>query len=267
MISMIRQPVQHYACKMSFGFSIEKLPSDNFPEDFFQELPDRFAAAEIPAYLTENQIALEGLSPVHACSLIEPGILDNLSLAYPGLVRDCVSGLNRTIESLSQKGIDTGVLNFDLNSMLSPEREKLYLTIIKGVANSLERYNFQLLIPFSIPAASPEIIRQVPEFLRRTLLPWVKLRLDVHAHELTPGFSPEEHAGGLFSEIRSIRFLYLADTGNVLIPEHILPWIESLAVYGFRGPCFFAPMAAALNGLPSWVSANENLIAKLESGV
>ena len=154
-----------------------------------------------------------------------------------------------------------------MNSLLAPEREKLYLTIIKGLAYNLERFGFTLLIPFAIPAASPEIVRQVPVFLRKTLLPWVKLRLDVHAHELVPGFSPETLAGGMFTEIRSIRFLYLADTGNVLIPEHILPWIETLSLYGFRGPYFFAPMTASLHGLPSWITANEKLIEKLESGV
>ena len=267
MISMISPNVQDYVRKSSFGFAVEKMPQDDFAADFFQELPERFSAAEIPVALTENQIQIEGLSPVHACSLIEPGLLDNLSLSFPGLVRDCILGINRTIENLAQKKIFYGVLDFDLNSILAPEREKLYLTIIKGLAHNLERYNFTLLLPFAIPAASPEIVRQVPAFLRKTLLPWVKLRLDVHAHELAPGFAPEKLAENLFSEIRSIRFLYLADTGNVLIPEHISPWIESLSAYGFRGPYFFAPVTASLNGLPSWVSANEKLIEKLELGV
>ncbi|MBQ9771627.1 MAG: hypothetical protein IJW23_07360 [Lentisphaeria bacterium] len=267
MISMIRPHVQNYVRKSSFGFSVEKMPQEGIPSDFFLELPERFSAAEIPAYLTENQILVEGLSPVHACSLIEPGLLDNLSMSFPGLVRECILGINRMIESLAQKKIFSGVLNFDLNSLLAPEREKLYLTIIKGLAYNLERFGFTLLIPFAIPAASPEIVRQVPVFLRKTLLPWVKLRLDVHAHELVPGFSPETLAGGMFTEIRSIRFLYLADTGNVLIPEHILPWIETLSLYGFRGPYFFAPMTASLRGLPSWITANEKLIEKLESGV
>jgi hypothetical protein len=59
--------------------------------------------------------------------------------------------------------------------------------------------------------------------------------------------------------------VYLADTGNVLIPEHILPWISSLAVYGFHGPYFFAPVAANLNGILSWISANESLIGNMEN--
>ena len=267
MISMIRPNVQDYVRKSSFGFTVEKMPQEGLSADFFQELPERFSAAEIPAFLSEEPLQTEGLEPVHACSLIEPGLLDNLSLAFPGLVRDCIFGINRTIESLIQKKIFCGVLDFDLNSILAPEREKLYLTILKGLAFTLEQYNFTILLPFAIPAASPEIVRQVPAFLRKTLLPWVKLRLDVHAHELAPGFSPQELAGNLFTEIRSIRFLYLADTGNVLIPEHISPWIESLSAYGFRGPYFFAPVTASLNGLSSWISANEKLIEKLELGV
>ena len=267
MISMIRPQVQSYVRNSSFGFSVEKMPQEGIPSDFFLELPERFSAAEIPAYLTENQIQVEGLSPVHACSLIEPGLLDNLTMSFPGLVRECILGINRMIESLARKKIFSGVLNLDLNAILSQDREKLYLTIIKGLAYNLERFGFTLLIPFAIPSASPEIVRQVSAFLRKTLLPQVKLRLDVHVHELAPGFSPETLAGGMFTEIRSIRFLYLADTGNVLIPEHILPWIEILSFYGFRGPYFFAPMTASLHGLPSWITANEKLIEKLESGV
>ena len=250
MISMISPNVQDYVRKSSFGFAVEKMPQDEFAADFFQELPERFSAAEFPVVLTENQLQLEGLTAVHASSLIEPGLLDNLSMSFPGLVRDCILGINRTIEALVQKKIFCGVLDFDLNSILAPEREKLYLTILKGLAFTLEQYNFTILLPFAIPAASPEI-----------------LRLDVHVHELAPGFSPEELAGSLFSEIRSIRFLYLADTGNVLIPEHVSPWIGSLSAYGFRGPYFFAPVTATLNGLPAWVAANEKLIEKLELGV
>ena len=267
MISMIRPKVQDYVRKSSFGFAVEKMPQEEISADFFQELPERFSAAEFPVVLIENQLQIEDLSPVHVCSLIEPGLLDNLSLSFPGLVRDCILGINRTIESLVQKKIFCGVLDLDFNSILAPEREKLYLTILKGLAFTLEQYNFTILLPFAIPAVSPEIVRQVSAFLRKTLLPWVKLRLDVHAHELAPGFSPEELVGSLFTEIRSIRFLYLADAGNVLIPEHISPWVESLSVYGFRGPYFFAPVTASLTGLPAWVAANEKLIKKLELGV
>ena len=161
------------------------------------------------------------------------------------------------------------MLNIDLSTMLSAEQEKLYLTILRGIAYHLESHSFTLLIPFSVPSASPEIMEQAVRFFRKTLLPWVKLRLDIHAHELTPGFSPEALAGDLFSEVRSIRFMYLADSGNVLIPEHIQPWLTALARYGFRGPCFFAPMASTLNGLPAWITANESLVSTLEkdSGV
>lgn len=267
MISMIRPEAREYVLKSSFGFSIEKLPQEEVSADFFQELPDRFTAAELPCYLVENPVQVEGLSPVHACELIENGLLENLSLQFPGLVRDSIAGLKRNIESLYRKGITTGVLGLDLNSLLSPEKEKLYFALLKGLANVLERCSFTLLIPFSVPAASAEIVRQASLFLRKTMLPWVKLRLDIHAHELTPGYSPEELAGGLFFEVRSLRFLYLAETGNVLIPEHIIPWLKALGAYGFRGPCFFVPMASALNGLASWVETNETLIGKMEQNL
>ena len=267
MISMIRPQCREYVLKSSFGFSVEKLPQDQIPADFFQELPGRFTAAELPPYLMENPIQTDGLAPVHACELIETGFLENLSLQFPGLVRDCITGLERNIESLSRKGISAGVLNLDLNVLLSPEKEKLYFSLLKGLANILEQCSFTLLIPFSIPSASKEIVQQVPLFLRRTMLPWVKLRLDIHAHELAPGYSPDELAGGLFSEVRSLRFLYLAEAGNVLIPEHVMPWLESLGTYGFHGPCFFVPMASNLNGFPAWVDENGKLIEKMENNL
>ena len=123
MISMIRPQCREYVLKSSFGFSVEKLPQEQIPADFFQELPGRFTAAELPPYLMENPIQTDGLAPVHACELIETGFLENLSLQFPGLVRDCITGLERNIESLSRKGISAGVLNLDLNVLLSPEKE------------------------------------------------------------------------------------------------------------------------------------------------
>ena len=269
MISMLQPSPHKCAAETVFGFSVEKLPCGELPAEFFQDLPERFSAAELPGYQGESYFQLDDLNPVHACSLIEPELLENLSMRFPGLVRDCITGLNRIIDSLSEHGIHTGVLNIDLSTMLSAEQEKLYLTILRGIAYHLESHSFTLLIPFSVPSASPEIMEQAVRFFRKTLLPWVKLRLDIHAHELTPGFSPEALAGDLFSEVRSIRFMYLADSGNVLIPEHIQPWLTALARYGFRGPCFFAPMASTLNGLPAWITANESLVSTLEkdSGV
>lgn len=264
MISMIRPEPREYILRTAFGFSVEKL-SQEIPTDFFQALPNRFTAAELPYYMVENPIQLEDISPVHACSLIEIGLLENLSLRQPGLVQDCIRGLGQNIENLVRKEIREGVLPLDLNCLLSPEKERLYFMILKGLANVLERNSFTLLIPFSVPAASPELIRQVSSFLRKSLLPWVKLRLDVYAHELSPGYSPEDLAGDLFMEIRSLRFVYAADTGNILVPEHIVPWLTSLGEYGFRGPCFFAPMAANISGLPSWIESNEKLIGKMES--
>lgn len=264
MISVIRPTPETSASMTSFGFSVEHLPADQVPADFFQELPERFSAAELPGYQFDF-FQTEGLMPVHGCSLIEQGILENLPLQQSGLLRECITGLNRSIESLAKKGISTGILNLDLNTILSPEQEKLYLTILRGAAYTLEQNDFTILLPFSIPAASADLIRQASGFLRKSLLPQVKIRLDIHAHELNPGFSPDELAGILFPEIRSIRFLYLADAGNVLIPEHILPWISSLAKYGFHGPCFIAPAANSCDGLPAWISANEALVKKLEN--
>ena len=57
------------------------------------------------------------------------------------------------------------------------------------------------------------------------------------------------------------------EAGNVLIPEHVMPWLESLGTYGFRGPCFFVPMASNLNGFPAWVDENGKLIEKMENNL
>lgn len=264
MIELIRKIPGKYVPETSFGFSLDKLPAERVSADFFQELSERFSAAEIPCYLIDSPIRTDGLFPVHGCKLIEPEILENLSQSRPGFVKSCISGLGRTIEQLSAKGVSAGVLDFDLSSPLSAEREALYLKILHGLAFVLEKTGFRLLLPFSIPNPSGEAIHQVSSFLKRTMLPWVRIRLDIHSHGLQPGYSPEKLVGALLGETASIRFVYLAETGNVLVPEHILPWIGALAVYGFRGPCFFTPAAASLNGLFSWVSSCETLLAKIE---
>ena len=55
MISMIRPKVQDYVRKSSFGFAVEKMPQEEISADFFQELPERFSAAEF--FLTVQTIA------------------------------------------------------------------------------------------------------------------------------------------------------------------------------------------------------------------
>lgn len=264
MIQMLRKIPEKYVSETIFGFSTEKLPPEEIHGDFFQEMPERFAAAELPGYLIGSPVQTDGLISVHATSLMEPGILENLSVEQSGLLRDCIAGIARNIEQLAAKGVTSGILDLDFSTIFSSGQKKLYQQILKGLAFTLERCSFTLLLPFSIPAASPELLQQAADFLRNSLLPWVKLRLDIHCHELSPGYDPETLAGALLHEVRSVRFLYFAESGNVLVPEHILPWIKSLSVYGFRGPCFFTPAAASLNGLPRWVSENETLLSKIE---
>ena len=264
MIRTVRKVPGKYVSETMFGFSAEKVPASMLPPDFFLELPERFSVAEIPGELIGNPLQTEGLFSVQASSLMESGILENISLHQTGLLRDCIAGIAGTVEQLVQKGVTSGVLDLDFSSIFSREQEQLYHLILKGLAFTLERYSFTILLPFSIPTVSPELILQAVRFLRQTLLPWVKIRLDIHCHELSPGYDPESMAGMLFPEVRSLRFLYLAESGNVLVPEHILPWIGSLSVYGFRGPCFFTPAASNLNGMPLWISDNESLLRKIE---
>lgn len=264
MIQMIRQIPEKYAANSSFGISVERLPAEELSAAFFQELTSRFSAAEVPYYLMENPLQMSGLQSVVASSLTDSGILENLSLNQEGLICECITGISRNIRNLSERGISSGILDFDLNSSFLKDREDLYLKILKGFANVLEQSSFTILLPVSVPFVPDAGALQILYFLRRTLLPWVKIRLDVYCHELAPGYSPENIAGPLFPEIRAIRFLYQADSGNVLIPEHILPWVGALAEFGFRGPYLFTPSALTLNGLPAWISSIENLMGKLE---
>lgn len=264
MIRMIRKIPEKYVAETIFGFSAEKLPPEEIHAEFFQEMPERFAAAELPWYLIGAPIQTDGLLSIHATSLMEPGILENISPDQTGLLRDCIAGIAGNIEQLAANGVNCGVLDFDFSTFMTPEQMLLYRQVLKGLSCTLERFSFTILIPFSIPAADPGLLEQTVRFLRNTLLPWVKLRLDVHCHELSPGYDPEQLAGMLLHEVRSVRFLYFAESGNILVPEHILPWIKALSVYGFRGPCFFTPAASGLSGLPRWISENESLLNKIE---
>ena len=158
MIRTVRKEPGKYVSETMFGFSAEKIPASQLPADFFLELPERFSTAEIPGELIGNPFQTEGLFSVQASSLMEPGILENISLNQAGLLRDCITGISRTVEQLVQKGVTSGVLDFDFSSILSREQEQLYHQILKGLAFTLERYSFTVLLPFSIPTVSPDSI-------------------------------------------------------------------------------------------------------------
>lgn len=94
--------------------------------------------------------------------------------------------------------------------------------ILHAAAPILLRENMTLLLPYALPSEIPA--SEYSRFLRNTLLPCIKLRLDVHPWQMKPSLSPQNAAGTLRLETRVLTFRYDADCGNRILPVHVKEW-------------------------------------------
>ena len=84
-----------------------------------------------------------------------------------------------------------------------------------------------LLLPFTLPCADPETPARFIQLLRRSMIPQLKLRLDLHLAALPPDASPRDLAGTLLQEVRSVFLRWNADSGEFPGKEQIAPWLAA----------------------------------------
>ena len=279
MIASVRQPFSGIASKTSFGMALAAsgLPVRNIMvcSDSLKE----FDAVEFPVEILELKEAsrllagaINGFQYLHIGSIIDREVACNLPYASESLYNEFAAYTEKIVHLLDSIGIHTVTFDPGMNSVLTdPRTLASMLRMLKLIAPVLQRTGVVLLLPFSLPCRGKETPEMLIDFLRASMIPNLKVRLDIHPLEISRVRTlPDRLAGTLLLEVRSVLFRYDADSGNVLIPEHVKPWIEALHPLGFRGPFMAAPASSGAERFPheadEWSALIHTLRTETEGG-
>ena len=212
-----------------------------------------FTAMELPweifAELTDQEIiklrkdAVRSGKNIICGSLMDSRLSRGIIFAEDKFQKDFASQLANALQFLASCGIRTATLDCPLENLLSSEdAQKDMQQILLTAAPVLVREKMTLLLPCTIPAASP--LSNALRFMRNTLIPGVKLKLEVMPWH--PDFAKAPAAdllGNLLFEAGSVVFRYDADCGNRIMKEQVKPVIAALKKVNFTGTVLLAPMS------------------------
>ena len=253
MIASVRPPLSVIASGASFGMALAAsgVPVRKIAESL--ESLKGFDAVEFPVEILELKEAskllagaINGFQFFQIGSIIDREVACNLPYASESLYSEFAVYTEKIVQLLDAIGIHTVTFDPGMNSVLTdPRTLASTLRLLKLIAPVLQRTGTVLLLPFSLPCRGKETPEMLTRFLRASMIPNLKVRLDIHPHEIPRERTlPDRLAGTLLLEVRSVLFRYDADAGNMLIPEHVKPWLERFHPLGFHGPFMAAPVSA-----------------------
>ncbi|MBQ9337948.1 MAG: hypothetical protein IJS14_11705 [Lentisphaeria bacterium] len=238
-----------YYRKVSFGFASARL---ELTPERFAECADRknFRAAELPSeYLAGLPVnELENLRkryPVlHCGNLLTPSLATLILDAGRNMQREFVRTCAGIFRRMADLKLPAAALDFSLQQTLRDAgRRKILSGLLRELHPALHETGVTLLLPVRLPLPDPAWKETVTGFLRGTMIPRLKLRLEIYPHELKQDFSPEDLAGTFRLETGSVLFCCNADCGNRLLRQHLTPWMRYYALTGFPGPFLFCPFS------------------------
>ncbi len=241
--------MNRYYPKVHFGFAAARL---GLAAERLHECTDRknFAAAELPyEYYSslpsaEKNRLKKRFPMIHCGSLFVPELTSIIPGADKKIRQDFIRTCSGILHELAADGIRHGALDFALVQTLQDDtRRKALTALLRELHPVLRETGFTLLLPARLPLPGTLAKEKLTGFLRETMIAGLKLRLEIHPHELKPNFRPEELAGTIRLETGSVMFCCNADSGNRLLRVHLTPWLRYFALTAFPGPFFFCPFS------------------------
>lgn len=192
----------------------------------------------------EKKILRNRYFHIQCGSLLSPQLVQLVLHAGTNIRHEFVRTCEEILAVLQKNDIQTGILDFNLASVLQNQDDtELLKKILQMLYPDLQKTGRTLLLPVHIPFENPDIRGKVSSFLRDMMIPNLKLQLMIYPHELKPDFIPFDLTGNLRLETRSVYFCCNADCGNRLVREHIIPWLKYFALTSFTAPYFFCPFS------------------------
>ena len=241
--------LNRYYPKVHFGFAAARL---GLSTELIHECTDRknFTAAELPyeyysSLSSAEKKQLKKRFPlIHCGNLFVPGLTALLLGADKKIRQDFVRTCSGILYELAADGIRSGALDFALVQTLQDDSRREAVTgLLRKLHPVLQETGFTLLLPARLPLPGSLAKEKLTGFLRESMIAGLKLRLEIHPHELKPDFRPEEVAGTLRLETGSVMFCCNADSGNRLLRVHLTPWLRYFALTAFPGPFLFCPFS------------------------
>lgn len=237
---------------MTFGMALSRIGMQQPMEirdylDFSaftaMELPWEIFAGNDPESSALCKEAFRSEKRIICGSVMDSRLSRGIIFAEDKFQRDFSRQLARAMQFLASCGIDTATLDCPLENLLSSEEAQNDMhKILLGAAPVLIKENMTLLIPCTIPA--PEPMSHALRFMRNTMIPGVKLKLEIMPW--SPDFAKQpvsELLGSLLLEAGSVSFRYDADCGNRIMKKQVKPVIEALKRVNFTGTVMLAPMS------------------------
>lgn len=254
-----------------FGMALGRmeLPSADIP-DFFT-FP-HFSAVELPSeYWTKpadsgsrRSLPLDRFPSICCGNIMETALCGVIVRTLPGRRREFAEEAGRVLTELARKGIDSAVLDCNLEEILGdPGTEEAMRDILLRLAPVLLKNGMTLILPFRAPSRhSPG---ELSRFLRRTLIPCVKTRLEVHPFEGEVP-KPETSGGTLRLDLHSVLFVYNADSGGRIRKSHVQPWLDWTEHLGVRIPFLLCPKSQRQRMALPEASAWDRIAEELQNG-
>ena len=238
-----------YYRRVSFGFAAGRLGLN--PERI-AECTDRkdYLAAELPGEylfgLGENELEKlrKRFRRLHCGNLLAPELTTLILDAGGNMQQEFLRTCAGIFRQMADHRILAGALDFSLIQTLRDDaRQKKLSALLRKLHPALQETGITLLLPVRLPLPDPALKEKITRFLSDTMIPRLKLRLEIYPHELKQNFDPVEIAGTLRLETASVLFCCNADCGNRLIRPHLTPWMRYFALTGFPGPFLFCPFS------------------------
>lgn len=208
-----------------------------------------FSAIEFPLemFTTDHaelfrRIPHDKYHEVHCSGIMDRDLSGTIAFAPRNLQNDFADQAVQILDQICAGNCFTATLECDMDQIFndSEARDSL-IYLLHRMTPALLKNKMTLLLPFRLPTYSPERSGMMNKFLRDSMIPGLKLRLDIHPFDIEPGTTPDELIGPLFREVRSIMLHYDADCGSRISAKIIRSWAEIFDVYDFSGPFFLAP--------------------------
>jgi|GEM_PF-1340655 len=241
--------LNRYYPKVNFGFAAGRL---GLSAELIRECTDRknFAAAELPyEYYSalssaEKKRLKQRFAMIHCGNFFVPELTSLILGAGKKIQNDFIQTCSGILRELAADGVRYGALDFALVQTLQDDsRRENMIALLRKLHPVLQETGSTLLLPVRLPLPGTLSKEKLTGFLRDAMIAGLKLRLEIHPHELKPDFRPEELAGTFRLETASVMFCCNADSGNRLLRVHLTPWLRYFALTAFPGPFFFCPFS------------------------
>ena len=272
-MSELRNIIDMRACyaKALFGFAAAKT---NLPASRLSEAAEcrNFEALEIQHELFDSLPAhrreewKKRFRIIHAGSLTARSLSFSITSAPEKIRAGFVEESAWLLHSIAAKhGFRIAALDLPAGAVVAdPAQKKILRRILEKLHPVLRENGQTLLLPFRLPVSGGCSPLEFAAFLRESMIPQVKVHLEIHPHELRKDFDPRAVAGNLRFETRAVTFCYDADCGNRLLRQHLAPWLKYFALNAFYGPYFVCPFSQEYRLSPLEAESYSKLVEELK---